>query len=284
MALSTNGVCFGVGAGRCGTMLLANLLNSEQGMLCVHEGKIRAGNEPQRQWLPFLTLENYMCYAKPEIAQKVFYDRRKVISEIIREQRLSAFADIAYNYAPFVRVMPAVFENAKLIILARDGRDFVRSVYTSDRPDPLPVGWLDSAVELTNLEKYVALGRLRPLADSDTYDRWRDMSPIQKNAWLWSETYRLILDGLTDWKKSNVLMVYAEDFFFDTKSTYSRIREFLSIQGELPEKTKELLSARVNRRSSNNSYVLPHYSQWSVDILDQFWSEAQPMMQRLGYV
>lgn len=284
MQLFGDRLFFGVGAGRCGSMLLANLLNSECDTLCVHEGKVRVGTQSQKQWLPFLTLENYRCYARPETARDVFFDRRKIMLEILDNHNYNFLGDIAYNYAPFTEVIPSVFEHAKLIVLTRDGRDFVRSVYTSDRPDPLPVGWLDENTELTDLEKFVALGRLRPLPGSNDEERWKNMSPVQKNAWLWSETYRKIFDGLKSWKAENYIVVRSEDFFSNTEAVYSKIRNFLGFSGVLTDETYTLLRTQVNRRASSGSYILPHYSRWPLKISKQFWGEATEMMQRLNYV
>ena len=62
----TKNLFFGAGSGRCGTMMLANLLNSEQHLLCLHEGNERDKETPGKQWLPFLTLENVLAFWEPE--------------------------------------------------------------------------------------------------------------------------------------------------------------------------------------------------------------------------
>jgi len=206
-----------------------------------------------------------------------------MICDIIQQENLRAFGDIAYNNAPFTAVIPQVFPDAKLIVLVRDGRDFVRSVYTSERPDPLPVGWLDADTELTDLEKYVAFGRLRPVPGLPDHACWNDMTAVQKNAWLWSETYRIIIDGLSAWNDTQTMIVRAEDFFADVEGTYRNIRCFLGFKFEMSRQTKSLLTSNINKRSSKSSYVLPHHSNWNQKTQCEFWSEAEMMMHNLGY-
>lgn len=277
-------IFFGAGAGRCGSMMLANLLNAEDGVLTLHEGKIREIEESKQQWLPFLTLENYQAYAKPETAEQVFADRRKEIPRIIEDEGLRGIGDIAYNNSPFVGAIPKVFPTARLIVLVRDGRDFVRSVYTSERPDPTPVGWLDDGVELNDLEKFIAFGRLRPVPGSELGAAWPDMTPVEKNAWLWAETYRIVLDAVEEaWSPDRVKIVRAEDMFADPTGVYGEIREFLRFDWPVNESVQDLLTRRINSRSKSSSYILPKHPDWTSDVTEAFWAQAGPMMDRLGY-
>ncbi|MEP2705240.1 MAG: sulfotransferase [Paracoccaceae bacterium] len=277
------GLFFGAGAGRCGTMMLSNLLNAEDDVLCLHEGKVRDLEVAKTQWLPFLTLENFQCYANPESAKDVFANKRSDMSQIVVDQQLECFGDIAYNNAPFVHVIPEVFPTAKLLVIVRDGRDFVRSVYTSQRPDPLPVGWLDQELELSDLERYIAMGRLRPRKETEDSERWPQLTPVAQNAWLWAETYRVILDGLQSWPDSQYIIVRAENFFDNTVEEYDRIRKFLGFSWPLNDSVRTLLTKRINTRSSNNHYILPKYKDWEHQDRQDFWSEAGEVMERLGY-
>ncbi len=264
-------------------MFLANLLNAEQGVLALHEGKIRDSEESKEQHLPFLTLENFQAYSKPESAEDIFRSKRADVLGVAASLGVQAIGDIAYNNSPFVGVIPKVFPNARLIVLTRDGRDFVRSVYTSDRPDPTPVGWLDEDTELTDLERYIAFGRLRPLPADPLHERWSGLTPIQKNAWLWAETYQLIYNELATWDKEQLLIVRAEDLFGDPTGVYARIRDFLGFNWSQGPEVESLLSRTINKRSGSNSYILPHYSEWDGDLKAQFDEFAGTTMQLLGY-
>lgn len=231
---------FGVGSGRCGTMAIANYLNAETGVTCLHEGKIRNLEEAGEQWLPFLTLQNLAAYRDPDQALPILRKTRSVMPDLLKERQLTALGDIAYNYAPFVGAIPTLFPEAKLIVIVRNGKSFVRSVYTSMVPDPTPVGWLDDR-ELSDMERYIALGRLRPNGDDISEDQWDDMTPLEKNSWLWSETNRLILDGVQAWKPENVLHIIFEEFFKNPTVGYERVRAFLGLTGDIPLKRKSSL-------------------------------------------
>ncbi len=261
-------------------MSLTNWLNSEKDTVCLHEGKERLIEAPGKQWLPFLTLQNFKAYADPREGPKILLQTRGNLAEVLACSGKSRLGDIAYNYAPFVGDLAAAFPDAKLLILVRDGRDFVRSVVTNEIPDPTPVGWLSADRTITNQEKFIALGRLRPLPDSPHFEAWESYSLIEKNAWLWSETYRLILDGVKAWPQEMVLIIKSEELFQNSIACYARIRAFLGIDHPMSSITEELLKTPINSRGD---HVLPHWREWSAEMIDEFDRQASEMMQRLDY-
>lgn len=261
-------------------MSLANWLNSEEDTVCLHEGKERLIEAPGKQWLPFLTLQNFQAYAVPQKAPGILQQTRGDLPDVLAKSGCSRLGDIAYNYAPFVADLAAAFPTARLLVLVRDGRDFVRSVITNEVPDPTPVGWLSADRKMTNQEKFIALGRLRPLPESTHYDAWESYSLIEKNAWLWAETYRLILDGVQAWPQDMVMLVKAEELFRDPKKSYGKIRSFLGIDRSMSRETEDLLGKPINSRSD---HVLPHWQEWSTQMIDEFDRQADEMMQRLEY-
>ncbi|MGD9601768.1 MAG: sulfotransferase [Gammaproteobacteria bacterium] len=276
-------IFFGTGAGRCGTMALANLLNAEPDVLCCHEGQIRHLEQIGDQHLPYMTLENFQAYRHPERAKATFAAKRREMRALGAHLNLRAIGDIAYNNAPFVHVIPSLFPDARLVVLTRDGRDFVRSAYTRQRPDPTPVGWLDENTELSRIERFVALGRLRPLDSEAPNSEWRRMSVVAKNAWLWAETYRLILDGLVAWDENRVQFVRLEDFRTSPREQYGHVRRFLGLDdAPLPPAVEMLLVQPINRRDES-AKVLPDWRAWTAPETEDFWRYAGPMMGRLGY-
>ncbi len=270
---------FGASAGRSGTMTLANLLNAEDRVVCLHEGKIRRLEESGEQWLPFLTLQNLEAYRHPDRAVEIFRRMRSKIVALAEEHDLVALGDIAYNNSPFVGAIPEVFPQARLMVLIRDGRDFVRSAYTGDQEDPTPVGWPKDR-PLSKLEQYIALGRLRPAGSSAEDSPWHRLTPLEKNAWLWAETNRIIFDNLSRWPEDRVLVLRLEDFVADPLATYAQVRRFLRLPGPMPEAAPRLIEKKINHRSH---YVLPPWKEWSPEMTSAFWDQAGEMMQRLGY-
>lgn len=264
---------FGTSTGRSGTMLLANLLNSEPGVTCLHEGKFRHREEPGEQVLEFLTLENLHAYHSRHAAEEIFRRKRE------RIEPTGLLGDLAYNYAPFVRAIPNVYPEAKLIVMFRNGIEFVRSVVTDEDPDPTPVGWKASR-PTSRVERFIALGRLRPAPEDPLSAEWPTLSVVAKNAWLWAETNRLILDGADAWQPSQVLIVRFEDLIGDLDGAYGKVRTFLGITSDLTAVTRALMRAPINRRSKK---VLPEWRDWTDDQKTEFERFAGSVMVQLGY-
>ena len=270
---------FGVGSGRYGTMLLTNLLNSEKDTLCLHEGKVRNVEESGEQILEYLTLQNRMVYHDPSKAFEVLGKTRNNISDILRSKDLDRIGDIAYFYAPFVHAIPEKFPNSKLIVVVRDGIEFVRSAITNEIPDPTPVGWLDRK-PINKLEKFISLGRLKHHSTNPIYNEWDSLSEISKNAWLWSETNKIIFQGIKSWTPDHVLVVRFEELSANTFETYLIIRKFLGYENLISKETTNILSSRINARAQKK---LPEWNEWSDTNKEDFVNFAGDMMHQLGY-
>lgn len=271
---------FGAGTGRCGTMALANALNAEPGGTCLHEGQIRRGVEAGEQWLPFLTLQNVLAYHEPERALDLFREARADMDQVRRQRGCEFLGDVAYNYPPFLSVIPRVFPAAKLIVVYRDGRHFVRSAYTDAVPDPMPVGWLDPERELSRRERYVALGRLRPRNSDEEGSAWEQTPPFERNAWLWAETNRLVHAGRGAWPTEQVLEVRFEAFFADPLAGYARVRDFLELPGSIPPESAAVFQRPLNARASK---PLPHPDEWGEELRRRFDAVAGEVCDLLGY-
>jgi len=280
MHLSDNrNLFFGVGSGRCGTMLLANLLNTEEETLCLHEGKIRTLESGGEQVIDYLTLQNKSVYDHPETAADTLHRARHNLDSLFDQRKVQALGDIAYYYAPFVDAMRVAFPNARLIYLYRDGREFVRSAITSEIPDPTPVGWLDRK-PTTKIERFISLGRLRPRPESHLSDIWPNLTAIERNTWLWSETNTIILDALGTWDDSRVFRVRFEDFVSDVLGTYEEIRLFLGFSGQMSKHVVRLIERPINSRVEKK---LLTWDKWRVGEKEGFMKYGGPMMDRLGY-
>ena len=272
---------FGASAGRSGTMLLANLLNSEDEVACVHEGKFRFGEESGKQVLPFLTLENRHGYEYPETKAEIIANKRPV--DVVQGLHTAHgyLGDIAYNNSIFVEELAIQFPEAKFLISIRDGRDFVRSATVLEGEDPTPVGWGPSDKVLSPMERYISLGRLQPREGDPAKSDWLNWDCFEQNSWLWNETNKLIFEALEKVPSDRYHVIPLEDFKTDGFETYSRIREFLGVPGEISKTIEELLlSPRINVKSHKD---LPHHSKWTDDMNDVFWKQCSPMMEKLNY-
>jgi hypothetical protein len=272
---------FGAAAGRCGTMTLANLLNNENNLIGLHEGMVRHLDVEGNRVLPALVLQNVLAYHKPLRAQGIFSDMRTNIPDLMKEHSVTGFADIAYYNAPFVGVISEIFPDAKLIVILRDGRDFVRAVCTDLKPDPMPAGWAEADKELSKVERFISLGRLRPVPDSDFAQEWDKLPAFERNAWLWNATYRLIIDGLKKWPANQVKIIRFEKFFSDPLRYYEEVRNFLNLEGEVALGTAEIAERRINERPY---YKIPKWHEWDEGLSKRFFRLAGEMMEELDYV
>ena len=271
---------FATGSGRCGTMWLSNLLNSEQNTLALHEGKIRVEESVGDQYLPFLTLQNKQAYDNPSVADFLFDKYRKNINDNFEKHNVGFFGDIAYNYAPFLSSIRTKYPSAKVIFLYRNGIDFVRSSTTNEEPDPVPVGWPPKGKKLSKLERYINLGRISPRGNDPLYRKWSSLSVVAKNAWLWAETNRIIIEQLAEFDNDNVLTVRFEDFVSSPQIVYDEIRRFLCIEHPISTQTKALLTSRINSRSTKYP---PIWEEWSANDKADFLNFAGAMMKKLDY-
>ncbi|MDE0179658.1 MAG: hypothetical protein OXP36_13820, partial [Gammaproteobacteria bacterium] len=63
---------------------------------------------------------------------------------------------------------------------------FVRSSTIMTGEDRYPAGWPDPSKSLTNREKFISLGRLKPEPGHRDHAQWDGWTAIQRNIWLWT--------------------------------------------------------------------------------------------------
>lgn len=261
-------------------MAIANALNAENGVVCTHEGKFRHGDASGRQLLPFLTLENRVAYETPGEAKELFIRTRSGLEDRATESGYVHLGDIAYNYAPFIGSMTNLYPAAKLIVLFRNGIDFVRSATLLNGEDTTPIGWPPVGKPLSAVERFVGLGRLCPRQNDPLAERWTSLDHIARNAWLWAETNRLILDGIAGRTKESTLVIRFEEFFEDPVAHYRKLVEFLGIEGGLSEAAMQTFKTPINRRPVK---VVDSYDDWTEPQRRDFLEIAGSMMTTLGY-
>lgn len=267
---------FVVGSGRCGTMTMANVLNTSSSCVSLHEGQFRQGTTAQHRLLPHLCLQNLAAYLEPGSATELLDTLRRPHIEAMDDT--AHLVDVAYYYGPFVSALAEVFPQCRLVILVRDGKHVVSSLYTADVPDPMPGGYVDPR-EYTPHEKFGHAGRLRPREGSADAARWASYSPFQKNCWLWTETYRIVLDAAEAWDPKRVMIARFEDLIKD-HAQWMKLLRFLEIDDISPQTIDQILAQKLNARSKK---VLPHPDEWSAEQVAQFEDISGDMMARLHY-
>jgi hypothetical protein len=271
---------FGASTGRTATMAFANALNSETDTTCLHEGKFRQEETSGEQVLSFLTLENRLAYETPNAAHEIVAAKRGNTLQIAEQRGDRFFGDVAYNNVPFVAALAKAFPDARFVFFFRQCLDFVRSAASEEGTDETPVGWPPKDKPLTNVERYIALGRLQPREGSDLARLWDSWSHRAPNIWLWSETNRLLLDQAAELPKNRFQKIYFEEFRSAPVATYETLRAFLDMPGDMQQATKDILLARpINMRREKPAPITVA----DLDSVERavFEEYAQPINRRL---
>lgn len=272
---------FGMGTGRTASMMIANLLNSEVGCDCLHEGKFRDMEVSGEQLLPFLTLQNRLAYERPDEAAALILQCRNQMRDMASDRGLKYFGDIAYNNSPFVLALHSLYPEAKFIFQFRDCLDFVRSCAAVDVQDEMPVGWPPVEKPLSKIERYIALGRLQPRTGTDEEAKWSQWDFVSKNIWLWAETNYIIISALNSLPKSLVHKFQFETFQKAPLNEYNKLREFIGITGLLSEEFYGRLTIRpINKRINKPDINLNQLTSEQRDVFENY---AAPVRLMLGY-
>jgi len=180
--------------GRTATTFLASALNDLDDVCACHEGY--AGSDKALDpLLPLINLENAQSYALPAAAARVVAAKRspEVLTAAMAENGASRLIDLAYYNATLASALLRHHPDSRMIGIIRGCESFVRSATTLEGEDPLPVGWPDPAKPMTDREKFISMGRIRPRKGSPAKADWERWSAIRRNIWLWYETNLMLL-------------------------------------------------------------------------------------------
>jgi hypothetical protein len=226
------------GTGRCGTAMLARMLGGH------HEFRV--------QYL----LDKYFPKATP-LSDPFGTIERRIEAMLDLHQGIdrSTFIDSSNLYIYFIDALFALGPSARVILLVRNGKDFVRSAVSRR--------WHEQNI----------FGTFPP-GDDPYYEKWPSMTPLQKNAWIWVFRNTRALQGLKTVQESRKLIVKVEDM--RDPGTLDRIGAFAGTS----IRDRTLAEKGIN---ANPSFVLPPKEQWSDDMRRDFDEIAGQMMRSFGY-
>lgn len=195
--------------GRTATSLLADAIHRLPGIAACHEG--HAGNDAGTDLLPLVNLDNFQVFKDRRRGPDVVARKRsaEVVATALETSRREVLVDAAYYNAVLGEAILEAHPTARLSGIIRDGESFVRSVTWLDGEDPMPVGWPAPDKELTARERFIGLGRIRPV-DGPDLDAWDHWSAVQRNLWLWRETNHRLLDCKDRWPERVDLVDFSE--------------------------------------------------------------------------
>ncbi len=184
-----------------------------------------------------------------------FDKRLQAVLDLHQGIDTATFIDSSNLYTYLLDALWALYPNARFILGVRDGRDFVRSAITR--------GWHTRSSFDTI-----------PRKSSPYYSRWKNMSPIERTAWIWTNRNEIALGLLEHIPRNNWMLVRLEDL---DEMLLCRLEEFAGH----PIKDKKAVNAEVN---SNPVQNFPPKEEWSEDELQAFYAIAGNMMKKLGYL
>ena len=182
--------------GRTATTFIAAVLNEIPGITACHEGYVGSDHEAE-PLLPLINLENNLAYQKPETAGETVRQKRSkdAIADALVRCSSQTLVDVAYYNPTIAAALLDQHPELRMVGIIREPEGFVISATQMEGEDLLPVGWPDPAKELTDREKFIGFGRIRPRRGSEEANQWKDWSAIRRNVWLWRETNRLLAEA-----------------------------------------------------------------------------------------
>lgn len=248
---------FILSTGRCGTKWIDELLKSDSSIISIHH--IHPVMRSQAKLVyelnyPESTSREQMLMKEMFLGgrEEVFLQGMKVDKNIVfTDSRMTFFAEVIYD----------LFPKAKFVHLHRHPGGVVSSGVNR--------GWYTS-------NSQSELNRIYPGKNNAYYTKWSEMDRIEKNAWLWSETNRWILDFL---KKVPAEQKF--DLSFDNWSPES-IQAFCRFCG-VEKSTNEIASRMKKKVNKQQKKELGHYKTWPKEDQEKLATLTADISKLLSY-
>lgn len=236
---------FVLGMGRSGTQFLAELLN--------HDDSANVFHEPVR--------EDFDAFVKAHKSNEAALNyiksfRRRKMFGLVKRQTITSYGEVNSALRYHASALKAVFPQAKLLHLVRDGRDVVRSVMAR--------------------QHYTASSsahhELSPAQDDPLFDTWCGLSRFEKICWLWVDANRRLRQNIEH-------CVRFEQLVNDYAYFRDQLEHHLGVQiGQ----TK--WSDAVNKPSNTTQkFALPAWQKWDSSLIKTFDRICGDEMKQFGY-
>lgn len=249
--------------GRTATTFLADVYNQLENTVASHEG-YEGSEKQQNPILPLINLENLTAYQHRDKAIAIAKEKRssKIFDMTRREFNARHIIDVAYYNAIFASAILQINPSAKFAGIIRDCENFVRSSTTIEGEDLLPVGWPPAEKPLTQREKFISFGRIRPARDSEDGESWKKWSAIEKNIWLWKESNIRILETTEKYPERAKIYDFSDIKLDGEQNLLSKIAQHFGLPIEqLPNAIKNAKSASENKKQQG--YQIGSSDAWS---------------------
>jgi len=280
-----------VSGGRTGTTYFADLLGKiMENCVALHEpGAIKWKTLDRLPWTMQkfgffnITLKKILHrWGISSISNGRIYGRlteEQAVGRILEERRqfidglqCAVYAESSYHYYGIIDILPRAFENLKVVLIVRDGYDWVRS--HMNKRDWYAVG---------DIHRWMGM-RLEPCpADGAYYDNWRHMSQFEKTCWSWTKINSCALEGVE--RISQGRLFRFEDLFI-SKDKYAHLKELLDFCASFPKKNisyewrEGVLEKKINEPAICD---FPAWADLPQPQKEQFKRICGPLMLKLGY-
>ena len=267
--------CAIASTGRTATSFLAECLNRIPDVAACHEGHL--GNDDGPDVLPLVNLENLQAFKSSQMAADVVAKKRSpgILDDAARDLGVRVLFDVAYYNSMLLHEILRQNPTARGVVIVRDCESFVRSATWLHGEDPMPVGWPDPEKPLTDRERFISMGRIRPV-DPETQEAWKTWSATRRNIWLWRTTNEVLLDVCRTWGRRVDLL----DFRNLVGAPHDAVSAMLASTGVdvdalEPQVVSAAIEAALSRQNERTGgYQLAASTDWSGDEV-QSMHEAQ---------
>lgn len=262
-------VRFIVSTGRTGTKFLANFFND-------FLPKTVSLHEPEPDLLP-MAIDRARGEIDGDRVKQRLRIGRKLLLRKAMDAGASTYLEANNRFFSIVPELLELFSDCRIVHIVRDGRDYVRSGMSRDKP------WCDYYY---GAEDQIANNDLRLKAtmfpDDPFNDEWDQLSAFEKTAWGWVRKDQIIKESARS--HDGVLTVRFEEIFDDEEfEGLQRLYSFLELDDELDLSRPEIQQRLNQPENVSGDYRIPHWRDWSEDRTESFDRIAGEHMREYGY-
>ena len=266
---------FCASTGRTATMFLALCLNRLPDVTGLHEGHV-PGQQPLPQ-LPLINVHNRKAWQDPEYAARLVAEKRDEATLIACAEGASLLVDAAFYNAPLLTAIAERHPKAVLFVIFRRCEGFVRSATIASGEDRQPAGWPDRSKTLTDREKFISLGRLKPSPHHRDRAAWPEWSAIQRNVWLWT-TVNEHLHRFAG-ANANCHRLFFEDLVEEPKTFWTGVLQKLGILS--PATLAECVAFSGSKVNQRPSYQIGCAESWNAMEQALYTGRARPLENKI---
>lgn len=275
MTINRHRFAFCASTGRTATMFIASTLNGLPGVVGLHEGHLPG--DPPAPLLPLINLQNRKAWLDRDFAHRTVAElrNRAELSRAAGDAEL--LVDVAFYNAPLLIPLLERQPESTFFAIFRRCEAFVLSATIVSGEDRQPAGWADRSKPLTDRERFIEMGRLRPQPGSIDAEQWPEWSAIRRNVWHWHHVNAHLLEVAETYDNCHRLLY--EDLVEKPREFWSDFLQKLNLPLEPNLRhCVEQSSKKINQRPS---YQIGTLNTWAKDEVAMYESLALPLERRI---